>query len=79
MLLVEGGAVMNRITFGQYLEANGLPMVGETVTTPRGDKVEVVAYVFDEYRDSVKVRLVEFDCVVRWDFDQIRQCTWEEE
>jgi hypothetical protein len=54
-------------------------MVGETVTTPRGDKVEVVAYVFDECRDSVKVRLVEFDCVVRWDFDQIRQCTWEEE
>lgn len=70
---------MNKITFGQYLEANRLPMVGETVTTPHGDKVEVVAYVFDECRDSVKVRLVEFDCVVRWDFDQIRQCTWEEE
>ena len=68
---------MNKITFGQFLRANGLPPVGEIVTTPRDDEVEVVAYVYDIYDDTVRVRLNHNDYVVDWSHSQIKECTWE--
>ena len=68
---------MNKITFDQMLCANGLPPVGEIVTTPAGDKVEVIAYVYDIYDDTVRVRLNHNDYVVDWSHNQIRECTWE--
>ena len=68
---------MNKITFGQYLEANGLPMVGEKLTTPNGDVVWVERYVFDDYEDRVDVRLKSNDWVINWTYEQIRLCTWE--
>lgn len=67
---------MNKITFGQYLEANGLPMVGETVTTPRGDKVEVVAYTFGEDY-SVMIHFAGGHAYANWTFEDIKLCTWE--
>jgi hypothetical protein len=69
---------MNKITFSQFLAANGLPPVGEIITTPRGDRVEVVAYVYDMYDYRVRVRLVDtFSAVVDWSFEQAQKCTWE--
>ena len=69
---------MNKITFDQFLHANGLPPVGEIVTTPSGFRVEVVGYVFDTMEDVVKIMSVEDPWVVtRWMFSQIRECTWE--
>lgn len=68
---------MNKITFDQMLCANGLPPVGEILTTPAGDKVEVIAYVYDAYEDTVRVRLHCNDYVIDWTHDQIRECTWE--
>ena len=65
---------MNKITFDQYLRANGLPGIGTIVTTPRGDKVEVVGYSFaEEGRVLMDIDGVGFD----WFFDQIKLCTWE--
>ena len=66
-----------QITFDEMLRANGLPPVGEILTTPAGDKVEVERYVFDKYEDKVCVRLKKNDYVVDWTFDQIKLCTWE--
>ena len=68
---------MNKITFDQMLRANDLPPIGTMVTTPRGDIVEVVAYVYDIYEDKVRVRLSHNDCVIDWTHNQIRECTWE--
>lgn len=68
---------MNKITFDEMLRANDLPPVGAIVTTPRGDEVEVVAYVYDIYDDTVRVRLNHNDYVVNWSHSQIRECTWE--
>ena len=69
---------MNKITFGQFLDANGLPYIGETVITPSGFKVEVVAYVFDEMEDYVKVRCEDgVNGVFTWYLDQFDGCTWE--
>ena len=69
---------MNKITFGQFLAANGLPLIGEIVTTPSGFEVEVVAYVFDEMEDYVKVRCEDgVNGVFTWYLDQFEECTWE--
>ena len=69
---------MNKITFDQILAENGLPPVGEIIITPRGDRVEVVAYVYDIYDCRVKVRLVDtFSAVVDWSFEQVQKCIWE--
>ena len=68
-----------QITFDEMLRANGLPPIGERIVTPKGDRVEVVKYVFDAYENRVKVRLIDtFDCVVDWTFDMVKKCTWEE-
>lgn len=65
--------------FGEFLRSNNLPYIGEVVKTPKGDRVEVVKYVFDAYDEYVKVRLLDaYECVVEWSFDQIRQCKREE-
>lgn len=65
---------MNKITFDQYLCANDLPSIGTVVTTPRGDKMEVVGYTFmEENLVLMDYEGVGFD----WTFDQIRLCTWE--
>ena len=65
--------------FGEFLRSNNLPYIGERVRTPKGDRVEVVKYVFDAYDEYVKVRLIDsYDSVVEWTFDQIRQCKREE-
>ena len=67
-----------QITFDEMLRANGLPSIGERITTPKGDRVEVVRYIFDAYENRVKVRLIDtFDCVVDWTFDMTKKCTWE--
>lgn len=69
---------MNKITFGQFLDANSLPHIGEIVTTPSGFKVEVVAYVFDKMEDYVKVRCEDkVYGVFTWHLDQFNDCTWE--
>ena len=68
---------MKQITFDEMLRANGLPPVGEILTTPAGDKVEVIAYVYDVYEDIVRVRLHWNDYVIDWTHDQTRECTWE--
>lgn len=69
---------MKQITFDEMLISNDLPPIGTIVTTPRGDRVEVIKYVFDAYDECVKVRLVDtYNCVVDWAFDSIRRCTWE--
>ena len=66
--------------FVEFLRSNNLPYIGERVRTPKGDRVEVVKYVFDAYDEYVKVRLIDtYDSVVEWSFDQIKQCTREEE
>lgn len=65
--------------FGEFLRSNNLPYIGERVRTPKGDRVEVVKYIFDAYENRVKVRLIDtFDCVVDWTFDMIKQCKREE-
>lgn len=65
---------MNKITFGQFLDANGLPPVGAIVTTPTGDEVEIVCY---SYIDGLVV-LVTFDGHgFEWLPEQARLCTWE--
>jgi hypothetical protein len=66
---------MNKITFDEMLRANGLPPVGATVTTPRGDKVEVSGYAFDKYKHCVVIQCD--NGYIDWTFDQIRLCTWE--
>ena len=68
---------MSKITFDEMLRANGLPPVGEIVTTPAGDKVEVIAYVYDMYEDVVRVRLYWNNYIIDWTHDQARECTWE--
>ena len=68
---------MNKITFDEMLYANGLPLIGDTVTTPTGEQVEIIAYVYDMYDDVVRVRLNHNDCVVDWSHSQIKECTWE--
>ena len=69
---------MNKITFGQFLDANGLPAIGEMVITPSGFKVEVVAYVFDEMEDYAKVRCEDgVNGVFTWYLCQFDECTWE--
>ena len=69
---------MNNITFDEMLISNGLPPIGTIVTTPAGDRVEVMKYEFDVYDKCVKVCLVDsYNCVVSWTFDSIRRCTWE--
>ena len=69
---------MNKITFGQFLDANNLPSIGETVTTPSGFKVEVVGYVFHEMEYYAKVRCVDqVYGVATWFLDQFNKCTWE--
>lgn len=70
---------MNKITFGQFLEANGLPPVGARLTTPNGDVVWVERYVFDDYEDRVDVRLKSNDWVINWTYEQVRLCTWEDD
>jgi hypothetical protein len=65
---------MNKITFDEMLRANDLPPVGEIVTTPRGDKAEIIGYSFT---DKLKVH-AEFEGVeIDWFSDQVRLCTWE--
>ena len=66
---------MNKITFDEMLRANDLPPVGITVTTPRGDKVEVSGYAFDKYKHCVVIQCD--NGYIDWTFDQIRLCTWE--
>ena len=65
---------MKQITFDEMLISNDLPPIGTIVTTPRGDKMEVVGY---SYLGQPTV-LMEFDGTgFDWTFDQIRLCTWE--
>ena len=65
---------MNKITFDQMLHANGLPGIGEIVTTPNGDKVEVVGYTYID----IPLVIVEFEALqYTWGLDQVRLCTWE--
>ena len=64
-----------QITFDEMLISNDLPLIGTIVTTPRGDKMEVVGY---SYLGQPTV-LIEFDGIgFDWTFDQIRLCTWED-
>lgn len=70
---------MNKITFQQFLDANGLPPVGARLTTPNGDVVWVERYVFDDYEDRVDVRLKSNDWVINWTYEQVRLCTWEDD
>jgi hypothetical protein len=72
--LNERRIIMNKITFGQFLEANDLPPIGEIVTTPRGDKVEITGYSFT---DKLKVHAKFEDIEIDWFSDQVRLCTWE--
>lgn len=67
---------MNKITFDEMLRANDLPPVGEIVTTPAGDKVEVIAYTYGEDY-SVMIHFTGGHAYANWTFDQIRLCTWE--
>ena len=67
---------MNKITFGQFLDANNLPCIGETVTTPAGDKVEVIAYTFGE-DCSVMIYFAGGHAYANWTFEEIKLCTWE--
>lgn len=65
---------MNKITFDEMLRANDLPPVGEIVTTPRGDKVEIIGYSFtNKLKVHAKFEGVEID----WFPEQVRLCTWE--
>ena len=69
---------MNKITFGHFLYANNLPRIGETVITPSGFKVEVIAYVFDKVEGYVKIRCE--DKVYEeftWYLSQLNKCTWK--
>ena len=68
---------MNKITFDQFLRANGLPPVGEKLTTPNGDVVWVERYVFDEYEDRVEIGLKSNGYVISWLYSQVKECTWE--
>lgn len=65
---------MNKITFDEMLRANDLPPVGEIVTTPRGDKVEIVGY---SYIDSLVVLATLDGHGLEWLPEQVRLCTWE--
>ena len=67
---------MKQITFDEMLRANGLPPVGTSVTTPRGDKVYVDRYIYDIYEPGVYV-ITKNSLEIRWTFDQIKLCTWE--
>lgn len=65
--------------FNKFLDENDMPHVGEVVITPKGDRVEVVAYIFDNFDDYVKARLLTaFDAVVEWQFSQLKLCKREE-
>lgn len=69
---------MNKITFDQFLRANGLPSVGEIVTTPYGERLEIIGYTFDVMEDSASVKAIDEDWApVRWQFCQLEECTWE--
>ena len=65
---------MNKITFDEMLRANDLPPVGATVTTPRGDKVEIVGY---SYIDSLVVLATLDGHGFEWLPEQVRLCSWE--
>ena len=65
---------MNKITFDEMLRANGLPPVGIAVTTPRGDKVEIIGYSFT---DKLKIHAKFKDLEIDWFPEQVRLCTWE--
>ena len=67
---------MTNITFDEMLISNGLPPIGETVTTPQGDKVYVDRYIYDIHELGVYV-ITRNGLEIRWTFDQIRCCTWE--
>ena len=70
---------MKQITFDEMLASNGLPFVGTIVTTPAGDKVEIVGYAYSMFDKAPRARCRDdgkflFD----WTFDQIKLCTWED-
>jgi hypothetical protein len=46
------------------------------VTTPAGDKVEVIAYTFGEDY-SVMIYFAGGHAYANWTFDEIKLCTWE--
>ena len=65
--------------FDTFLNENNFPHIGEEVTTPAGDRVKIVKYVFDPFGDYVAVRSVYCNgSVIEWTFDQIKQCKREE-
>ena len=64
---------MNKITFDEMLRANDLPSVGEIVTTPAGDKVEIVGY---SYIDGLVVLATLDGRGFEWLPEQVRLCTW---
>ena len=65
---------MNKITFDEMLRANDLPPVGEIVTTPAGDKVEIVGY---SYIDGLVVLATLDGHGFEWLPEQARLCSWE--
>lgn len=65
---------MKQITFDEMLHANGLPPVSATVTTPHGDKVEIIGYSFT---DKLKIHAKFKDLEIDWFPEQVRLCTWE--
>ena len=67
------------MTFNEFLDANNLPHIGETVITPAGTKAEVKRYVFDDYCNYVEVYIETINfCVIEWTLDQIKVCKRKE-
>ena len=69
---------MKQITFDEMLESNGLPFVGTIVTTPAGDKVEIVGYAYSMFDKAPRARCRDDgEFLFDWTLDQIKLCTWE--
>ena len=70
---------MNKqITFDEMLASNGLPFVGTIVTTPAGDKVEIVGYAYSMFDKAPRARCRnDGEFLFDLQLDQVRLCAWE--
>lgn len=65
------------MTFSEFLTLNGLPQLHTLVLppNPHSTKYEIVGY---EFRDDGEWAVVivddNYDCEIRWTFDQLRKC-----
>lgn len=70
---------MNKyMTFDEWLASNDLPTVGTVVTTPAGDKVEIVGYAYSMFDKAPRARCRnDGELLFDWQLEQVRLCTWE--